>query len=133
MTPKSFRPVLAPRSIAIVGASESPDSWAPEIFGSLEHVGYGGELTPVNPKYDAVWGRQCLHSPAELPKGIDLAIMVVPARVAVRMTDEAGRAGVRSAMVVSSGFAEAGPEGRALQDPLPPLGGRFRGRKGETT
>ena len=126
MNPKSLRPLLAPRSIAIVGASESPDSWAPEIFGSLEHVGYGGELIPVNPKYDAVWGRQCLHSPAELPKGIDLAIMVVPARVAVRMTDEAGRAGVRSAMVVSSGFAEAGPEGRALQDQLAAVAARHK-------
>lgn len=126
MNPKSLRPLLAPRSIAIVGASEAPDSWAPEIFGSLEHLGYAGELIPVNPKYDAVWGRQCLHSPAELPKGIDLAIMVVPARVAVRMTDEAGRAGVRSVIVVSSGFAEAGSEGKALQDELAAVAARHK-------
>ena len=73
-------PLLAPRSIAIVGASESPDSWAPEIERSLRHVGYEGELFPINPKYDEVWGRRCLHAIAELPRGVDLVVFVVPAQ-----------------------------------------------------
>ena len=114
----AFDPLLAPRSIAIVGASESPDSWAPEIYRSLQHLGYEGELYPINPKYEEVWGRPCLPSASALPKGVDLVVVVVPARVAVRSVDEAGAAGVRSAMVVSSGFAEAGEEGRALQEEL---------------
>jgi acyl-CoA synthetase (NDP forming) len=111
-------PLLAPRSIAIVGASESPDSWAPEIERSLRHIGFDGELYPVNPKYAEVWGRPCRSAVSELPRGVDLAVIVVPARVAVRMIDECGSAGVRSAMVVSSGFAEAGDEGRGLQERL---------------
>src|SRR5215207_4060242 len=114
----ALRPLLAPRSIAVVGASESPDSWAPEIHRSLQHVGYTGELYPINPKYDEVWGRPCLSSVSELPRGVDLVVFVVPARVVVRMIDECGAAGVRGIMVVSSGFAEAGAEGRALQDEL---------------
>ncbi len=118
MTRWNLGPLLAPRSIAIVGASESPDSWAPEIERSLRHVGFEGELYPVNPKYGEVWGRPCRSSVRELPRGVDLAVIVVPARVAVRMVDECGMAGVRSAMVVSSGFAEAGDEGRALQAEL---------------
>ena len=108
-----LRPLLAPRSIAIVGASESPDSWAPEIERSLRHMGYAGELYPINPKYDEVWGRPCLSSISELPKGVDLVVFVVPARVVVRMIDDCGARGVRGVMVVSSGFAEAGEEGRA--------------------
>ncbi len=111
-------PLLAPRSIAIVGASESPDSWAPEIERSLRHVGFEGALYPVNPKYAEVWGRPCRASVGELPRGVDLAVIVVPARVAVRMVDECGTASVRSVMVVSSGFAEAGDVGRALQAEL---------------
>jgi acyl-CoA synthetase (NDP forming) len=111
-------PLLAPRSIAVVGASESPDSWAPEIERSLRHVGYEGELFPINPKYDEVWGRRCLHAIAELPRGIDLVVFVVPARVVVRMVDDCGARGVRGIMVVSSGFAEAGEEGVALQAEL---------------
>ena len=115
MNPAKLQPLLAPRSIAVIGASESPDSWAPEIHRSLEHLGFDGEIYPINPKYDEVWGRPCLTSPLELPKGVDLAVVVVPARIAVRMVDECGAAGVRGVMVVSSGFAEAGEEGRELQ------------------
>ncbi|MEX0991003.1 MAG: acetate--CoA ligase family protein [Actinomycetota bacterium] len=118
MNPASLRPLLAPRSIAIVGASESPDSWAPEIYSSLQHLGFAGTIYPINPKYDEVWGHPCVASPSDLPKGVDLAIMVVPARVAVALTEEAAVAGVRSVMVVSSGFAETGDEGRELQDRL---------------
>ena len=118
MTRWNLGPLLAPRSIAIVGASESPDSWAPEIERSLRHVGFEGELFPVNPKYAEVWGRPCRASVGGLPRGVDLAVIVVPARVAVRMVDECGAAGVRSVMVVSSGFAEAGEVGRALQEEL---------------
>jgi acyl-CoA synthetase (NDP forming) len=111
-------PLLAPRSIAVVGASESPDSWAPEIYRSLLHMGYEGELYPINPKYDEVWGRPCLDSVLALPRGVDLVVFVVPARVVVRMIDDCGAAGVRGIMVVSSGFAEAGDAGRALQAEL---------------
>lgn len=113
-----LRPLLAPRSIAIVGASESPDSWAPEFERSLRHVGFRGDLYPINPKYETVWGRPCLSSPLELPKGVDLLVFLVPAPVVVRMIEEVARAGVRAVMVVSSGFAEAGEEGRALQAEL---------------
>ncbi len=111
-------PLLAPRSIAVVGASESPDSWAPEIERSLRHVGYAGALYPVNPKYETVWGRPCLRSVEELPHGVDLVVFVVPARVVVGMIDACGARGVRAIMVVSSGFAEAGEEGRARQREL---------------
>ncbi|MGZ5348864.1 MAG: acetate--CoA ligase family protein [Actinomycetota bacterium] len=115
---RDLRPLLAPRSIAIVGASESPDSWAPEIERSLRHLGYDGALYPINPKYDEVWGRPCLKAIGELPRGVDLVVFVVPARVVVRMIDDCGAVGVKGIMVVSSGFAEAGEEGRALQEEL---------------
>ncbi|HTG47219.1 MAG TPA: acetate--CoA ligase family protein [Actinomycetota bacterium] len=118
MTRWNLRPLLAPRSIAVVGASESPDSWAPEIERSLRHVGYDGALYPVNPKYDTVWGLPCRASIRELPAGVDLVVFVVPARVVVGMIDDCGARDVRGIMVVSSGFAEAGEEGRALQDRL---------------
>jgi acyl-CoA synthetase (NDP forming) len=108
-------PLLAPHTIAVVGASESPDSWAPEIERSLRHVGFTGELYPVNPKYKRVWNRPCLSRIAELPHGVDLVVFVVPARVAVGMIDECRARGVLGIMVVSSGFAEAGSEGRKLQ------------------
>jgi acyl-CoA synthetase (NDP forming) len=116
--PSRIQPIVTARSIAVVGASESPDSWAPEIHRSLQHVGFDGDVYPINPKYREVWGLPCLGSPSELPRGVDLAVLVVPAQVAVMMIDEVAAAGVRGAMVVSSGFAEAGEEGRELQRTL---------------
>ena len=120
--PAAFRwdlgPLLAPRTIAVVGASESADSWAPEIERSLAHVGFRGELYPVNPKYQRVWNRPCLSSIGELPRGVDLVVFVVPARVVVGMVDDCRAREVRGIMVVSSGFAEAGSEGRQLQTQL---------------
>lgn len=115
---RDIQSIVAPRSIAVVGASESPDSWAPEIERSLRHLGFAGDLYPINPKYDEVWGRPCLKSVLDLPRGVDLVVFVVPARVVVRMIEDCGTAGVRGIMVVSSGFAEAGEGGRALQAEL---------------
>jgi acyl-CoA synthetase (NDP forming) len=118
IAPSRIHRIVAARSIAVVGASEASDSWAPEIHRSLQHVGFAGDLFPVNPKYDEIWGRPCLRSPEDLPRGVDLAVLVVPARVAVTMIDPLAAAGVHGVMVVSSGFAEAGDEGRALQATL---------------
>jgi acyl-CoA synthetase (NDP forming) len=115
---RDIQSIVAPRSIAVVGASESPDSWAPEIERSLRHLGFAGDLYPINPKYDEVWGRPCLKSVLDLPRGVDLVVFVVPARVVVRMIEDCGTAGVRGIMVVSSGFAEAGEGGLALQAEL---------------
>ncbi|TMK90873.1 MAG: hypothetical protein E6G37_12805, partial [Actinobacteria bacterium] len=75
-------------------------------------------LYPVNPKYDTVWGVPCVPSIVDLPRNLDLVVFVVPARVVVGMIDECAAHGVRSVMVVSSGFAEAGDEGRVLQERL---------------
>ena len=117
MTRWNLGPLLAPRSIAIVGASESPDSWAPEIERSLRHVGYEGEPVPDQPEVrrgvgPAVPG----FGRASCRAASTWWCSSCPARVVVRMVDECGAAGVRAVMVVSSGFAEAGEEGRALQD-----------------
>ncbi|MGH2661587.1 MAG: acetate--CoA ligase family protein [Actinomycetota bacterium] len=126
MATRSLRPLLAPRTIAVIGASEARDSWAPEIHASLRDFGFRGRIFPVNPKYREVWGLPSVPTAAELPRGVDLAVVVVPARVAVRVTEEAARAGVRSAMIVSSGFSEAGPEGEALQRELTEVAARHR-------
>lgn len=118
IAPSRIQRIVGARSIAVIGASESTDSWAPEIHRSLRHVGFSGDLYPVNPKYREVWGRRCLGSPTELPRGVDLAVLVVPAGVAVRMMDDLAAAHVGGVMIVSSGFAEAGEEGRELQERL---------------
>jgi acetate---CoA ligase (ADP-forming) len=120
-----LRPLISPRSIAIVGASEEPDSWAPTLFGTLREFGFTGPVVPVNPKHSTVWGMRCLPSLAGVSPTPDLAILTVPARMAATALDDVGRAGGRAAMVIASGFAETGAEGAALQDELVRIAGEY--------
>jgi acetate---CoA ligase (ADP-forming) len=122
----NLQALIAPRSIAIVGASEKQDSWAPAFFRTLREFGFAGPIVPVNPKYRTVWGERCLPALSPLGEAIDLAIILVPAAAAPRVLDEAAQAGIRSAMVVASGFAESGPAGTELQLQLAKTARRYR-------
>ena len=122
----NLQALLAPRSIAIIGASEDQDSWAPAFFRTLREFGFTGPIVPVNPRHRVVWGERCLPSAAALDKTIDLAIIAVPAPAVVRAFGEAAEAGVRSAMIISSGFAESGPAGAQLQGELAETARRYR-------
>jgi acetate---CoA ligase (ADP-forming) len=123
---RRLRPLLAPRSIAVIGASEAEGSWAPEFHENLRAGGFDGPIFPVNPKHREVWGFRCVPSPTDLPAGVDLAVVLVPARHAVGAVEDAAGAGVRAAVVVSSGFAETGPEGAELQETLAEATRRLR-------
>jgi acetyltransferase len=106
--------LLRPRAIAVVGASASPDKAGHAMMQALG--GFAGELYPVNPRGGTVLGRTALTSLGELPGPVDLAILVVPPQVVPGAIEEAAAAGVRAAVVCAGGFAESGPEGRALQE-----------------
>jgi len=121
-----LRPLISPESIAIVGASENKGSWAPALFTTLREFGFTGPVVPVNPKHATVWGMRCYPGLADVAPPPDLAILAVPARTAVRVLEDAGRAGVRAAMVVASGFAEAGAAGAALQDTLADIARQYQ-------
>lgn len=118
--------LLAPRSIAIIGAS--PDTGI--IRGKLQQVmqarGYPGQLYPVSRSHADVQGRKAYASIADIPDRVDLAIIVVPANVVPAALEECGRNGVKAAYIISSGFAEeAGSAGAALQDTVRDLARRY--------
>ena len=114
----NLRPLLAPNPSRSSAHRSPPTAGRRRSNGRCVTWASTGELYPVNPKYDSVWGRPCLSSVRELPRGVDLVVFVVPARVVVHMIDDCGERGVKGIMVVSSGFAEAGAEGVALQQQL---------------
>ncbi len=107
-------PLLRPRSIAVVGASASPDKAGHAMMQALD--GFDGELHPVNPRGGTVLGRTALTSLGELPGPVDLAVLVVPPQVVPGVIDQAAAAGIRAAVVCAGGFAESGPEGHDLQE-----------------
>lgn len=112
----SLDALFAPRSIAIVGASRRATSLAARPLDQLDRYGFDGDVFPVNPSYDEVGGRTCYPTVQDLPGPVDLAALIVPARATLDVVRQCVAVGVRNAILFSSGFAELGAEGRALQD-----------------
>ncbi|MCT9124394.1 acetate--CoA ligase family protein [Cupriavidus gilardii] len=108
-------PLLNPRSIAIVGASDDAGRIGGMPIDLLTRFGYRGDIHPVNPKYDTVFGLRCHPSIEALPEGIDLAVLAIGAEQVTPMLERCHARGIRAAIVYAAGFAEAGEGGAALQ------------------
>jgi acetyltransferase len=113
-----LQPLLAPRSVALVGATERPGALGEILHRNLAAAGLRGALFAVNPKHPTLFGAQAYARLADLPQRPDLAVIVTPARTVPGIVREAGAAGIRAAVVLTSGFAEAGEEGRHLQSEM---------------
>ncbi|HET9664826.1 MAG TPA: CoA-binding protein, partial [Burkholderiales bacterium] len=107
--------LLSPRSIAIVGASGDAAKVNGRTLRYLLAKGYAGAIYPVNPKYPRIGALACYPTAAEIPEAVDLAVIAVPAALVPQALDDLGRRGAKAAIVFSSGFAEMGEEGRALE------------------
>src|SRR5687768_15962380 len=111
-----LRPLLAPRDVALVGATEREGALGSIVYRNLAAGGLRGALYAVNPKHRAVFGQRAYARLGELPRAPDLAVIATPARTVAQIIEDAAAAKVKAAVVLSSGFAEVGPEGRALQE-----------------
>ncbi|MEW5955239.1 MAG: CoA-binding protein [Candidatus Micrarchaeota archaeon] len=119
--------VLAPKSIAVIGASRDPASVGQGVLKSLV-LGcfmesgfckpFQGKIFPVNPKADEILGLKCYPSVKDVPEPVDLALVCVPAPIVPAIARECAEKKVKGIVVISAGFAELGPEGKARQDEL---------------
>ncbi|WP_255196111.1 acetate--CoA ligase family protein [Halorarius litoreus] len=107
--------LFAPDRVAVVGATERDGSVGRAVVRNLLDD-FDGEVVPVNPTRDEVFGLSCLDSVAAADA--DLVIVVVPPALAVDVVREAGEAGVRDVVVITAGFSEAGAEGTAREREL---------------
>lgn len=110
-----LRRLLAPRSVAVVGASEDPNSVSGRVRRNLKLMGYQGRVHLVSRTRDAVDGEPCLKTIDELPMGVDAVVLVVPQAAVLESMQACARRGVGAAAVFASGFAEGGEAGLALQ------------------
>lgn len=111
-------PLLEPRSIAVIGASNNPSRIGGMPLQLLRDFGYAGRVYPVNPKYADVFGYACHADIESVPEGIDLAVLAIGAGDVTAMLRRCHARGVRAAIVYAAGFAEMGEDGTALQDEL---------------
>lgn len=112
---EAIRPFLEPRSIALIGVPRRTGRASFNILETLVTCGYPGQLYPVNPNVGSLLGLKVYPNVAELPYGIDLAVIMVPRDMVLDAVIDCGRRGIKAAIIISEGFAEAGEEGKALQ------------------
>lgn len=110
--------VLAPRSVAVIGASRRPGSIGNAVFRNIIEGDFAGVVHPVNPAADSVAGVKAHASIGAIPDRVDLAVIVVPADLVADVLEEAGAAGVGAAVIITAGFAETGKEGALAQAEL---------------
>lgn len=116
--------LIDPRSVAVVGASETPASFGARTLANLS--GFTGELYPINPKYTSLGGLKCYPSLASLPTPPDCVVLAVPRAAVEGMLKQAGEAGAGGVIVYASGFAETGhPDDAALQRRLTALAAQY--------
>ena len=114
----SLRPLFHPTRIAVVGASANPEKMGFQIFRNIREAGFPGEVIPVNPKGEQILGAASVKSVGDLPAGVDLAVVIIPAKLVPGTIAELGEQKVPAAIVISGGFAESGEGGAALQQEL---------------
>jgi GNAT superfamily N-acetyltransferase/predicted CoA-binding protein len=121
----SLEPLLAPRSVAVVGAGRRPGSAGRTILLNIRDAGFAGRLYAVSPHGTAVEGIGCVPSVAALPEAPDLAVVAVPAPRVVKVAEECGDRGVKALAVITAGLTR-----RRKPACWRPLGGRACGWRG---
>jgi acetyltransferase len=114
MNVAALKKMFRPRTIAVVGASNTVDHVGFSIIKNLISSGFEGIVYPVNPKHDSIQGVRAYPYVREIPDKIDLAIIATPASSVPDILEECGQKCIKAAVVVSSGFSESGSEGKEL-------------------
>ena len=106
---------FAPRTVAVLGASEKAGSVGRTVLWNLISNPFGGTVFPVNPKRSSVLGVKAYPKVGALPEPVDLALIVSPAASVPGIVAECADAGVKGVIIISAGFKEIGPEGERLE------------------
>lgn len=115
---EQLKAIWTPSSVAVIGASAKPQSLGRAVFANLLFAGYNGCVYPVNARTRSVLGVRAYPRVTDIPDDIDLAVVLVPAGFVPQVLKDAGRKGVKGAIVISAGFKEIGGEGIELERQL---------------
>src|SRR5271154_892877 len=112
---------FAPESIALIGASRDLEKIPGRLLSMLRKNEFPGKLYPINPNYGEIGGLKCYPTIAAVGQPIDLAVVIIPARAVLGAREQCAAAGVKNAVIISSGFAEEGGASAAMQDAIAAL------------
>jgi acetyl coenzyme A synthetase (ADP forming)-like protein len=111
-------PLLAPNTIAVIGASRRKGTIGHQILENLISYGFAGAVFPVNPHARSICAVRAYASIADVPDPVDMAVIVVPKEQVLDIAEQCGRAHVKGLVVISAGFREIGDEGAARETKL---------------
>ena len=106
--------MFAPERVAVIGASEQDGSVGRAVTANLR-ADFGGEIVPVNPNAETVLGIDCVEDIGAVEGPVDVAVVVVPASIAVDVVEACGECGIENVVVITAGFSEAGSDGAARE------------------
>ncbi len=114
----NFQPLFDPKSIAFIGASNSPGKWGCIVLKNLINGGYPYPIYPVNPKEKEVLGLKSWGNVKDLPETPDLVVIVIPPPAVPQAIEDCVKKGILAGLVITAGFAEVGTEGEKLQQEM---------------
>lgn len=120
-----LRTFFHPRGVAVIGASANPAKLSHGVLRNLTGHGYDGPVYPVNPKGGKILGLPVYRSVAEVPDPVELAVIVLSAELSVQALEESGQRGIKSAVLIASGFGELGASGREREKALQEIARRY--------
>src|SRR5882757_3031600 len=112
---------FSPDSIALIGASRDLEKIPGRLLSMLRKNEFPGKIYPINLNYGDIDGLKCYSTIADVGQPIDLAIVIIPARAVLGALEQCAAAGVKNAVIISSGFAEEGGDSAAMQDAIAEL------------
>ena len=104
-----------PRGVAVIGASASPDKLGYQVLHNIIQYGYAGGIYPVNPTAPEILGLKAYPSVLDCPDPVDLAVVLVPNKAVPGVLEQSGQRGLKGAVIITAGFREVGPAGKALE------------------
>ncbi|HEX5338073.1 MAG TPA: bifunctional acetate--CoA ligase family protein/GNAT family N-acetyltransferase [Gallionella sp.] len=110
--------LFAPKSVAVFGASDRPDSVGQIVFQNMLESGFAGALYPINTRNPEVQGKRAYASLAEIDEPVELVVIATPPNTVPGIIESCGLHGVKAAVIITAGFGEAGPAGVALEKEL---------------
>ena len=114
----SLRAFIRPSSIAVIGATQRQNSIGNKLFRNIVHQGFTGVVYPINPNTEVVASVKTYPTVLDIPGEVDLAVVIVPAKVVHEVVQQCGRKGVKGVVIISAGFGESGSEGIERQQVL---------------
>ncbi|TXT61324.1 MAG: Acetate--CoA ligase [ADP-forming] I [Promethearchaeota archaeon] len=107
-----------PKSIAIIGASDTEGKVGNTVLKNIINSGYKGELYPINPGHKTILDLKAYQSVLDVPDEIEIAIFVIPSKYVVEVAKECGKKGIKGLIIISAGFKEIGGEGAEREEQL---------------